>query len=283
MSEIFLCSICNVKSGNCNEDCAYCTQSKHYNTNINSYDYKSIEQIVNEAKLASKAGALGFCLVTSGRGFSGDGIDGVKINFIARAASEIKASGLHLHLIACNGRASFKQLAFLKENGIDSYNHNLETAKSYFPKICSTHTYEERYETNQNAINAGLGICCGGIFGLGESNEQRIELLEALKTLNPHTSTINFYIKNDALPIKTKQIDKEEAIAIIKKAKELLPNTRLMAAGGRELVFKDDFKSMFLAGINSIVLGDYLTTKGNDKTSDIELIQQAGYKIATSC
>ncbi|WP_267522992.1 biotin synthase [Campylobacter sp. MG1] len=278
MNEIFLCSICNVKSGNCSEDCAYCTQSKHYHTGIETYDYKDINTILNEAKIASEAGALGFCLVTSGRG-----IDSKKLDFIARAASAIKESGLHLHLIGCNGRASYKDLVFLKEYGIDSYNHNLETAKSNFKNICTTHTYEERYETNQNAINAGLGICCGGIFGLGESDEQRAELLDALATLKPHTSPINFYIKNEALKIKAKEITKEEAINIIKLAKEKLPNTRLMAAGGREFAFKDDFKAMFEAGINAIVLGDYLTTKGEEKHKDVELILKSGYEVAKSC
>lgn len=276
--EIFLCSISNVSSGNCAEDCAYCTQSVHYKTNIQTYKYKPIETIISEARALKSYGMLGFCLVTSGRG-----LDHEKCDYIARAARALKDDGLDLHLIACCGRADEDSLRYLKQNGIDSYNHNLETSQSFFSKICTTHTWEERYETCQNALKAGLGLCTGGIFGLGESWEQRMELLDSLRSLNPHSSPINFFINNPALPITESTISRDEALECIIMAREYLPGTRLMIAGGRELVFGDNQRDLYESGIDAIVLGNYLTTKGRTPKDDIDELRSYGLSIATSC
>lgn len=283
-NEIFLCSICNVTNGNCSEDCAYCTQSSSYQTGITPYRKKSIDKILTEAKIAFDSGALGFCLVTSGRGFNPDsGLKDSTLRYIAKAAQKLKKSFPKLHLIACNGRADFEQLCYLKEHGIDSYNHNLESAESFFHKICSTHTWQERYQTCQHALKAGLGLCCGGIFGLGESQEQRKEMANALKTLMPHTIALNFYIPNPALPIKQQPLSPNEALDIIHMLRSVLPNARLMVAGGREIVFKHRQREMFDAGVNAIVLGDYLTTKGNKMHDDIAMLKDYGLAIATEC
>ncbi len=142
MQEIFLCSICNVSSGSCAEDCAYCTQSAKYNAEIDKYKYKPIPQILEEAKRASKNGALGFCLVTSGRT-----LDSKRTEYIAEAARAIVKEGLHLHLIGCNGIADVESLVELKNAGIASYNHNLETSQNFFSNICTTHSVEERFQT----------------------------------------------------------------------------------------------------------------------------------------
>ena len=194
---VMLCAICNVSSGNCPEDCAYCTQSAHVKADINRYKQKSIEQILKEAKMAKANKALGFCLVTSGRG-----LDDKKLEFICQTAKTLQKEVPELLLIACNGSASYESLKELKNAGIFSYNHNLETSREYFPKICSTHSWDERFETNLNAKRAGLELCCGGIYGLGESNEDRISFRNSLKELNPFTSPINFFIPNPALKIK---------------------------------------------------------------------------------
>ncbi len=284
MNEIFLCTICNVTNGNCAEDCAYCTQSSHYNTNIVTYKEKSIDKIIDEARIATDSGALGFCLVTSGRGFDlKKGLKDTKLQYIAKAARALKETSMKLHLIACNGRASYEQLCFLKENGIDSYNHNLENAQSFFPKICTTHSWQERYETCENALKAGLGLCCGGIFGLGENKKQRMEFIQSLASLNPHTIPINFYMPNPGLPIKQQKMDRTEALDIIALMRESFPQSRLMIAGGREIVFGNEQKEMFEAGINAIVLGDYLTTKGSSMNDDIAMLKQYGLEIATEC
>lgn len=278
MQEIFLCTICNVSSGSCAEDCAYCTQSAKYNADIERYKYKPIPQILEEAKRASENGALGFCLVTSGRE-----LDNKRTEYIAQAARAIVDSRLHLHLIGCSGIASVEALRELKSAGIASYNHNLEASRNFFPKICTTHSFEERYETCENALKAGLGLCSGGIFGMGESWQDRMDLLYALQTLNPHSVPINFFIPNPALPLTQEILSQEEAIECVKLAREYLPNVRLMIAGGRERVFGENQKALFECGINAVVLGDYLTTKGNTPKDEIERIKSYGYGIAISC
>ena len=267
-------------SGNCNEDCAFCTQSIKYNADINRYRYKSIEQIVDEAKRAKENGAIGYCLVTAGKG-----LDEKKTKFIAKAARAIKKEINGFNLIACNGIATKEQLKFLKESGIDSYNHNLESSKEYYSKICTTHSWEERFETILNAKEVGLKVCSGGIFGMGESKKDREALIESLKKLNPDSVPINFFIPNPKLPLKERNIDFNEALEVIKRVKEALPNARIMVAGGREQIFDSEEKEllMYKAGARAIVIGDYLTVKGREVELDKDRLKRLGLKVARNC
>lgn len=276
--KIFLCAINNILSGSCREDCKFCTQSIRYKTDIEKYNYKTIQNIINEAKIAKSIGAVGYCLVTAGQG-----LDDKKTNFIGEVAREIKKEIKDINLIACNGLASLEQLKFLKLSGVDTYNHNLETSKSYYSKVCTTQKWEDRFSTCLNVKEASLYLCTGGIFGMGESKDDRISLIQSLKSLNPDSITINFYHSNENLPIKNINIDTKEAIQIIKSIKtELVDTDKIMVAGGRELIFNNQEKIMFEAGINAVVIGDYLTTKGNSALEDIENIKEVGYEIATS-
>ena len=186
MKQIFLCAINNILSGTCKEDCKFCTQSVRYHADIERYNYKKIDQIVSEAKVAKSHGALGYCLVTAGKG-----LDDKKVDFVARAAEAIKSEVEGLNLIACNGTANIEQLRYLKEHGIDSYNHNLETSQRYYADICQTHTWSERYETCENVKSVGLALCCGGIFGMGERTEDRESLLQSIASLNPESTPLN--------------------------------------------------------------------------------------------
>lgn len=170
-----------------------------------------------------------------------------------------------------------------KKSGVDSYNHNLETSQEFFKNICSTHSWDERYLTCEYSLEVGLGLCAGGIMGIGESLEDRKSFYKSLKKLNPHTSPVNFFIPNESLSIKQEVMSKEEALECIRLAKNYLPNARLMMAGGREVVFKKEQKEMFEAGINAIVLGNYLTAKGDNPMNDIALLKSYGYSLATSC
>ena len=277
--EIFLCAINNILSGTCLEDCKFCTQSVRYHADIERYSYKSIETIVDEAKQAKANGALGYCLVTAGKG-----LDDKKVDFVARAAKAVKAEIENLNLIACNGTASKEQLRYLKEHGIDSYNHNLETSERYYSTICTTHAWSERYETCQNAKEVGLQLCTGGIFGMGEEQEDRDELLKAIVSLDPESTPLNFYHPNKALPIKTRNISKDEALVIVKKARKLLgENKLLMVAAGRELLFDGCEELMFEAGANSMVIGNYLTTSGDAPQKDRAMLERLGYGVATAC
>ena len=277
--QIFLCAINNILSGTCAEDCKFCTQSVRYHADIERYNYKKIDQIVQEAKVARANGALGYCLVTAGKG-----LDDKKVDFVARAAQAIKKEVEGLNLIACNGTANKEQLTYLKEHGLDSYNHNLETSERYYTDICTTHPWSERYETCENVKSAGLALCSGGIFGMGETAEDRDALLHSIASLSPESTPLNFYHPNPALPIKTRNIELDEAINIIKKARQLLgDNKLLMVAGGRELLFNGQENLMFEAGANAIVIGNYLTTKGIDANSDQKMLDTLGYEVATSC
>ena len=279
MQPIFLCAINNILSGTCQEDCKFCTQSVRYHADIERYNYKEISTIVEEAKMAKQNGALGYCLVTAGKG-----LDDKKVDFVARAAKAIKAEVEGLNLIACNGTANKEQLTYLKANGVDSYNHNLETSERYYAEICQTHAWSERYETCENAKSVGLTLCSGGIFGMGETEEDRNELLKAIASLSPMSTPLNFYHPNPALPIKTRNIEKAEALEIISKARSLLGEDRLlMVAGGRELLFNGHEDEMFKAGANAMVIGNYLTTQGLAPSKDKEMLEAFGYEVATSC
>ena len=277
--QVFLCAINNILSGTCQEDCKFCTQSVRYHADIQRYNYKNIDQIVSEAETAKANGALGYCLVTAGKG-----LDDKKVDFVARAAQAVKAEIDALNLIACNGTANKEQLLYLKQHGIDSYNHNLETSERYYADICTTHAWSERYETCQNVKSVGLALCSGGIFGMGETQEDRDSLLDAIASLQPESTPLNFDHPNPALPIKSRNIEIDEAVEIIKKARALLGEDQLlMVAGGRELLFNGKEELMFEAGANSMVVGNYLTTEGIDANKDRAMLDRLGLEVATSC
>ncbi|MDR0761862.1 MAG: biotin synthase [Campylobacteraceae bacterium] len=277
MREIFLCSICNVSNGGCKEDCAYCTQSYKYKTGVEIYKEKPLETIMQEAEYFADAGALGFCLVTAGRSLTSQ-----KTEYISRAAKAVKEK-FDFHLIACCGSADKESLQELKNAGVDSYNHNLETSKSFFQQVCTTHTWDERYETCENAASVGLMLCVGGIMGIGESWEEREEFYKAVSSLKPFTSPVNFYIPNPALPIQEGVMDRNEALECIRLAKRYLPDTRLMMAGGREAVFGLEQKEIFDAGIDAVIIGGYLNACGGDPKQDVEMLRRYGLEIATVC
>jgi len=276
---IYLCAISNIESGTCNEDCKFCTQSVQYKADIQRYKRKDIDVIVQEAKEARKNKAVGFCLVTAGKGLTPQ-----RLEFVCKAAAAVKKENLGLKIIACNGTASLEQLQELKKAGIDSYNHNLETSRKFYPTIVTTHSWDERYQTCLNVKQAGLNLVCGGIFGLGETQEDRISMLESIASLNPMNVPINFFHPNEALPIVQNSITKKEAFELIKLTKQYIPNAhKIMVAGGREMMFEKEQYTLFDYGANSIVIGDYLTTSGNVPSQDLISLEKLGFTIASSC
>ncbi len=272
-----LCAICNISSGNCSEDCSFCTQSAYNDSKIETFRKKPLEQILKEARMAKKNKALGFCLVTSGKGMNDR-----KLDFVCEATKMIKKE-LDLMVIACNGIANFEQLKELKKIGVDSYNHNIETSREFYNKICSTHDWDERFETCQMAKEAGLMLCCGGIFGLGESKEDRKEYIKALQDLQPFSSPINFFLPHEALKIPAYDMSENEAVNIIKNVKSALPNTKVMIAAGREQVFAKNPKAMFEAGVDAIVTGNYLTAKGDEPCKDLRLLDSLNLQVQSEC
>lgn len=278
--KIFLCAINNILSGNCNEDCKFCAQSVRYKADIQRYKFKERAQILQEAKQAAANGAIGYCLVTAGKG-----LDRKLCKSVAQIAASIKKELPKLNLIACNGTASKEQLRYLKENGIDSYNHNLETSKEYYPKICTTHSWQERFETIVNAKAVGLKVCSGGIFGMGESDQDRASLIDSIVQLQPESVPINFFIPNPSLPIQTRNIDYTQALEVIRTLRLRLGESRIMVAGGREHLFTSEPSelAMFQAGANAIVIGNYLTTRGFSPELDRDRLERMGLEVATSC
>ena len=274
--EIFLCSICNINSGTCNEDCKFCSQSVRYKADIDRYKQKDIELILKEARTAEQNGALGFCLVTADKG-----LNEKTLSFVCSIAEILTKEVPKLRLIACNGTATLEQLLTLKKAGIKAYNHNLETSKEFYPQICTTHSWDERYETCKNVNEAGLVLISGGIFGLGESQQDRVSMLESLKSLNPTSVPINFYHHNEALELNPNPLSVDEALSLVKLTREMIPDAeRIMIAGGRELMFGQRQNEIFSHGANSIVIGNYLTTSGREMSKDLDMLRSLGLKIA---
>ncbi len=273
---IFLCAISNIASGSCHEDCGFCTQSVRWRADIERYKAKPIETIVAEARAARSAGAVGFCLVTAGKG-----VNERTLAFVCEAARAVQAEELGLKLIACNGTASREQLREMKAAGINAYNHNLETSESFYPKICTTHGWRERYETCENVNSEGLDLLCGGIFGLGESGADREDFLQAVKSLQPKTVPLNFFITNPALPLQQPVMASDEALFWVRRAREVLGDKpRIMLAGGKEQAFGDRLMEGLEAGANSLVVGNYLTTTGMDSRALHDRLKNAGYAVA---
>lgn len=279
MSEkIFLCSICNINSGTCNEDCKFCSQSVRYKADIERYKQKDISLIIKEAQNAQESGALGFCLVTSDKGLNDKTLD-----FVCSVAEVLTKETPKLRLIACNGTASVEQLLTLKAAGIKAYNHNLETSRNFYPQICTTHPWDERYETCQNVNEAGLVLISGGIFGLGETREDRVSMLESLASLHPASVPINFYHHNEALQLQPNPLSVDEALELVTLTRKMVPDAqRIMVAGGRGLMFGAREGEIFAHGANSIVIGNYLTTSGKAMERDLEMLKSLNLEIATS-
>jgi len=276
MKKIYLCAISNIRSGICTEDCKFCTQSVKWKIPIKRYKQKEIDIIVNEAKLAKKHKASGFCLVTSGKS-----LDDETLEYVCSATKAILKE-VDISIIACNGTADREKLKELKKAGVKIYNHNLETSREYYPKICTTHSWDERFATCENIKSVGLWLCSGGIFGIGESESDIKSLINSLKMLKPEGIPINFFIENSALPLKATH-NKEFALNVIKKFANEFKESIIMLAGGREVVFKDKWIEALKAGANSIVIGDYLTTKGEKANNDLAKLQKEGFEIANEC
>ena len=276
--KIFLCSICNINSGTCKEDCKFCSQSVRYKADIERYKQKPIEEITKEAIIARDNGALGFCLVTADKG-----LNDKTLEFVCNVAKAVSEVAPELRLIACNGTATVEQLLVLKEAGVKAYNHNLETSESFYQEICTTHPWSERYETCQNVNKAGMVLITGGIFGLGETQADRVSMLKSLESLNPTSVPVNFYHHNEALELEPNSLTVDEALALVKLTREMIPNAqRIMVAGGRELMFGDRQNEIFENGANSIVIGNYLTTSGRAMNKDLDMLQSLNLEVAKS-
>jgi len=268
-----ICSIINGKSGKCTEDCKYCAQSAHYKTNIKEYPLLETEQIFKEAKHNADKNVKRFAIVTSGKKLTDE-----EIASACKTYEKIKKE-CKIMLCASMGLLTEQQFIKLKNAGVSRYHCNLETSRKFFPNICTTHTYDDKIKTIITAQKAGLEICSGGIFGLGETFEDRTDMFFDLYNLGIKSVPINVLnpIKNTPLQ-NNKILSQEEINRTVAIARFILPDAFLRLAGGR-LLFKDKGVSMFSCGANATITGDMLTTSGTLIEEDFNTIKQFGFKL----
>lgn len=275
-SEVSLCSIINAKSGRCPENCSFCAQSAHHSTETPVYPLVNADTIAEQARQAEQLGSECFGIITSGTGISA----GTELEELCTAVRRIAAEG-NVDPSCSLGIIDFETALALKEAGMVTYHHNLETAASFFPSICTTHRYEEDVETVKNAKRAGLKVCCGGIFGMGESVAQRIELALLLRELEVDSVPINFL---DPVPGTALQdadfltpIDCLKTIALYRF---LLPDRKIAVCGGRERNLRELQSWIFAAGASGMMTGDYLTKKGRNPDADRQLLVDLQLTVA---
>jgi len=261
-----LCSIVNAKSGLCSENCKFCAQSSRHSADISVYPLKGKEEIVKAARRAKEIGAAKFGIVTSGNRLTDK-----ELEKIARAISEIKDK-IGIAVCASLGALTQDQLKKLKEAGLTRYHHNIETSPRFYPQIVTTHAFQERLDTVKAAKAAGLEVCSGGIIGMGETWQDRVDMALLLKDLNVDSVPINFLIPIKGTSLESlESISCEDAIKTICIFRIILEDKVIKIAAGREAILKDSQAMGFTAGANGMLIGGYLTVKGRDIKSDHEL------------
>lgn len=274
-NKISACSVVNARCGGCGEDCAFCAQSKHAHAEVSYYSLITEDEMVDAGKQAAKdkAGRIG--IVTSGRSVApGKELDSI-CNAVKRISDELEVSPC-----ASLGLLSEDSLKQLKEAGLKRYHHNLETAGSYFGEICGTRNYEDQLATIRNAKNAGLEVCCGGIFGLGETCEQRVELLNTIRELDIDSIPLNFLNPIPGTKMENmNELTPGDCLKIIAAARLMMPEKTIRVCGGREYNLQDMQPEIFRAGANGLMVGGYLVTSGRPVEEDHDMISTAGLHL----
>ncbi len=272
--EVSLCSIVNAKSGLCGEDCTFCAQSVRYNTGVKTYPMLGAETIVESALEATRWRAREFSIVTSGTKVA----KREDIETLERAL-ELMKQRAGVERCASLGILDRDTLKRLKDAGLESYHHNLETSRSFFPRVCTTHDYEEDVQTVRTAKELGFYVCSGGIFGLGESWQDRIELAMTLRELDVDSVPINFLNPRPGTPLEgANYLTPRECLMIIALYRFILPTKSIIVCGGREVNLRDLQCLIFSAGANGMLIGNYLTTQGRPPEEDLRMLEDLGLK-----
>ena len=267
-TEIELCGIINAKSGVCSEDCKFCAQSGHYSTEVDVYSLKNKRDITDAARKSKTEGASRFGIVTSGNRLTDN-----DLNIVCEAIREMVEE---IGILPCASLGALNESDFirLKNAGLTRYHHNIETSERFYSNIVSTHDYSERVNTVRMAKKVGMEVCSGGIFGLGETTEDRIDMAFLLKELEVDSVPLNFLVPIKGTPLeKAEQISVEEAIKIIALFRLVLKDKTIKVAAGRETVLKGCEQDMYKAGANGMMIGGYLTVKGHSLREDQLLIE----------
>jgi biotin synthase len=272
-----LCSIVNIKSGNCSENCGFCSQSVHHPGNDSPvYGLKSKEEILAQAKAAEAAGAKRFCLVSQGRGIKYNSPKSTELENILETVRQIIAE-TNIKPCCALGEVTAEQAQALKEAGVSRYNHNLEASENFYSQIVTTHTWQDRVETVKNLKAAGIQACTGGIIGMGESWEDRVDLALALRELQVESVPINLLNPRAGTPLGDRpKLDPIEALKAIAIFRMILPEQILRYAGGREAVMGELQAMGLKAGINAMLIGHYLTTIGQPPEQDHAMLEKLG-------
>ena len=267
----------NIKSGLCPEDCFYCSQRAGSAADVLKYTWLKPEEVLTAAEAGVAAGARRVCMVASGRGPNDR-----EITKVAGMIADFKAGHPDVEVCACLGLLSAGQAEVLKEAGTTAYNHNLNTAQDHYADICSTHSFADRVSTVDKAKGAGLSPCSGLIAGMGESDQDLVSVAFALRDLEPDSVPVNFLIPFQGTPLDgTWELTPQRCLRILAMVRFVCPSAEVRLAGGREIHLRS-LQPLALHIVNSIFLGDYLTSEGQAGAKDLELIADAGFTVEGS-
>lgn len=267
--EVEVEGIISLKTGGCPEDCHFCSQSGQFTSPVRSV-WLNIPELVKAAQQTAATGATEFCIVAAVRG--------PDERLMSQMRDGVKAikEAVDIQVAASLGMLTQEQVDQIVEMGVHRYNHNLEAARSFFPRVVTTHSYEERWDTCQMVKASGMELCCGGLVGMGETLEQRAELASQLAELEPHEVPLNFLNPRPGTPFgDLEPMDSKDALRTIAAFRLAMPRTILRYAGGRELTLGDlGTRDGLLGGINAVIVGNYLTTLGRNPKQDLELLDE---------
>jgi len=273
--EVELESLVNAKSGACAEDCAFCSQSAHFDTGVDVYPFLDLDEVMGAARETAAAGATQFCIVVAVRGPSER-----LLGKVVEAAEAVR-SETGLEVAVSLGLLEPGQAERLASAGVRRYNHNLETCREVFPSICTTHSYDDRVATARRAAAAGLELCCGGILGMGETLDQRVDFAFELAALDPVEVPVNFLDPRPGTPLGDRPLlSPREALQAVALFRLILPGAWIRLAGGREKVLGELQAMGLWAGANALIVGNYLTTLGRAPADDVALLESLGMPVA---
>lgn len=273
--EIEFCSIVNARNGKCSQNCKYCAQSSHYRTDIESYPLMESDKVIEAAKEAKKYGADRFAIVTSGKTPAEEDFD--KVVGLIEELNKVEG----IKSCASIGILDEEMAKKLADSGLKRFHHNINTCRSYYPEVCTTHTYEDRVNTCKLVKKYGMELCCGVILGMGESIEQRIEMAMELAEIQPESIPINILMPIPQTPFENygNKIDEENILRTLAVFKIANPNSVLRFCGGRMRLSEENQEKALKTCVEGILIGNYLTTVGKDASQDIKTVEKLGKKL----